>query len=476
MSADRTPLEPPLAFLDLFESFGMTYSDVTALSLDQDKIDGKKVGGEKKKFLPKLTAADLRQRLPKEIEYADRHEWSVVVSHPHAPGIKFIQCDDVSGDVLKRLKPVAFMILETSPGSFQAWIAMHEKEAASGDYYRRLREGVGSDKSASEATRCPGSHNFKIKYQDENGNYPMIRIVQAAPGKIATGEELVATGLLAEKAVPRMKTLTKEIAPRKLTATSTSHARSGPQKWPDYAECVRYVKQQGGDRDRIDFRFAWIAAARDFSLDEVASELMRISPKAAEQRDPDRYCRRKAKAGAEYVATHTDLRSVQKPLASFGEPSRSIAPPALAAKHSKLKGAQKPLGRSITPVRRETALVDSATGPRGLPRPNRRPSADTKGKVRSRVLAICSTREDAVALQEATGIRAVQITLRAFPAEMQLRCALRRVIIATRQDGFGEALARRIVETCTLSTLKRIPWPPGDPDKKALFALFSREC
>jgi DNA topoisomerase IA len=84
------------------------------------------------------------------------------------------------------------------------------------------------------------------------------------------------------------------------------------------------------------------------------------------------------------------------------------------------------------------------------------------------VLAICSTREDAVALQEATGIRAVRITLRAFPAEMQLRCALRRVIIATRQDKSGEAIARRIVETCTLSTLKRIPWPQEELDEETL--------
>ena len=483
MSADHRPPAPTILFLDLFESFGMTHTALMMLPLDEGKIDGKKVGGEKKRFIPKLSAGDLRRRLPKIIEDADRNERSVVVSHPDAPGIKFIQCDDVSGEMLTRLKPVAFMTLETSPGSFQAWVAMREEEAESGDYYRRLRKGVGSDKSASEATRCPGSHTFKTKYRDTSGNYPMVRILHAAPGKIATGKELVATGLLAEpevhKATVQREPITKGTIPRKLTV-STSYARSGAQQWPDYAECVEYGKQRG-DRDLGDHRFAWIAAARGFSLDEVASELMRISPRAAEDGDPDRYCRRKAEAGAEFAVKRSKLKGEQKPFArsrtpvqgetpfvdsvmSFGKPSRSIAPPALGAKRSKLKSAQKPLGRSITPVRGGTALVDSATGPGGPPRPN----AGTKKKVRSRVLAICSTREDAVALQEATGIRAVRISLKFFPVKMQLRCALRRVIIATRQDKFGEALARRIVETCTLSTLKRIPWPQEELDGKNL--------
>jgi hypothetical protein len=42
------------------------------------------------------------------------------------------------------------------------------------------------------------------------------------------------------------------------------------------------------------------------------------------------------------------------------------------------------------------------------------------------------------------------------------------VIIATRQDKSGKALAWRIVEICTLSTLKRVPWPQEELDEQTL--------
>jgi hypothetical protein len=70
--------------------------------------------------------------------------------------------DDLTVDRLPPFAPALFLILQTSPGSFQAWASMpgrHEKEFA-----RRVRIGAGTDRSASGATRIAGSLNIKHKY------------------------------------------------------------------------------------------------------------------------------------------------------------------------------------------------------------------------------------------------------------------------------------------------------------------------
>ncbi len=56
---------------------------------------------------------------------------------------------------LEQLKPAAFMGLETSPGNYQAWVALPARQADK-DFARRLRKGAGADDTASGATRVAG--------------------------------------------------------------------------------------------------------------------------------------------------------------------------------------------------------------------------------------------------------------------------------------------------------------------------------
>ena len=75
----------------------------------------------------------------------------------------FIQLDDLDREAMERVKPAAFLSLETSSGNYQAWVAL-VIDTCDKDFARRLRKGAGADDTASGATRVAGSLNFKEKY------------------------------------------------------------------------------------------------------------------------------------------------------------------------------------------------------------------------------------------------------------------------------------------------------------------------
>lgn len=88
-----------------------------------------------------------------------------------------IQLDDLDGATLARVTPAAFLILATSPGNHQAWVAV---EGWSGvDFARRVRKATGADPSASGAARVAGSVNFKRKYEP---NFPTVAILETRAG------------------------------------------------------------------------------------------------------------------------------------------------------------------------------------------------------------------------------------------------------------------------------------------------------
>ena len=88
-----------------------------------------------------------------------------------------------------------FIIHATSPGNYQAWIAVSgvpEGKEQFKEFTRRVRKAVGgNDKSASHATRVAGTENFKPKYAPA---FPTVTIVETHPGRVMTPEQLEATG------------------------------------------------------------------------------------------------------------------------------------------------------------------------------------------------------------------------------------------------------------------------------------------
>ena len=254
------------AMLDTFASVGATRFDVTRTT----------AAGDKDFFRPGVTLADLARTLPTMLDKATAEQRNVIV-RPHGPGTTFIQLDDLKADQLPPLAPAVFLALETSPGNFQAWVALADTEAK--DLARRLRKGTGADPTASGATRVAGSINFKDKYApDKTGKpWPRVAIHQANYGRLTTAAELERLGLVSEpEAVP----------PPRIAPARVSRPTGSSRKWPSYAKCLDGAplnsEETGPDISRADF--VWCMTALDWGFDEkeTAARLMEESTKAQE--------------------------------------------------------------------------------------------------------------------------------------------------------------------------------------------------
>lgn len=256
--SQKTASMAALAMLDVFASVGAETFHITLTNLKGEKIG----------FRKSVALSSVRQDTPHLLEKASRHQHNVIV-RPHSPRAVFIQLDDLDAQAMERLKPVAFLGLQTSPGNFQAWIAMTENP--DGDFPRRLRKGTGADPTASGATRVAGSLNFKEKYAPV---FPHVEITYAAPGRVARKEQLEALGLVA----------TPEVAPP--APPRVSPTRSGNRKWPSYQRCLEGAPPNHGntgpDVSRADFTWCMTALTWGWSIEETAGKLMELSGKARE--------------------------------------------------------------------------------------------------------------------------------------------------------------------------------------------------
>lgn len=239
--------------LGIFASVGATRCDVTRTTR----------AGKKEWFRRGMPLAALARVLSAVLDAATAAEHNLIL-RPHGPGISFIQLDDLAADRLPRLAPAVFLILETSPGNHQAWLALPGPEDK--DLARRLRRGTGADATASGATRIAGSLNFKDKYAPD---FPRVAIRAAAPGQQTSAAELEALGLMAPE---------EEYAPLpapRLSAAST---------WPSYALALNGApldsEGRGPDRSRADFVWCMTAITWGFGVEAVAARLLTESSKA----------------------------------------------------------------------------------------------------------------------------------------------------------------------------------------------------
>ncbi len=246
--------------LEAFASVGATRFDVTWTTR----------AGDKEWFRRGVNLADLRHTLPAMLDNAPAKQRNIIV-RPHGAAVTFIQLDDLAPANLARLSPAVFLILETSPANFQAWVAMRGAEDK--DLARRLRKGTDADATASGATRVAGSLNFKDKYAP---NFPRVAIREINPGRLARAAELELLGVVAAPEAP---------APPCFAPT---RMRPGPgnRTWPSYARCVDGAPlnqdKSGPDISRADFVFCMTAITWGWSVEETAARLIEESRKAQE--------------------------------------------------------------------------------------------------------------------------------------------------------------------------------------------------
>jgi hypothetical protein len=254
----RTAHNEARRMLDTFASVGATQFDVTWTTRS----------GDKDEFRRGMQIADLTRTMPALLDAAITRERNLIV-RPHGPGIAFLQLDDLAADRLPAIAPAVFLALETSPGNFQAWLALPGIENK--EFARRVRRGTGADATASGATRIAGSLNFKDKYAP---NFPRVQIHSAQPGRVTSPAKLERLGLVAP--------------PEEFAPLHASPARSIPgsnRKWPSYEMCLdRAPPSQGSPgqnrRSIADFTWCLIAADWGWTVEEIADRLLEESDKA----------------------------------------------------------------------------------------------------------------------------------------------------------------------------------------------------
>ena len=261
-----TNLDEAFRMLDTFASVGATHFDLTHINIE----------GEKRGFRPQQTIHQLKNSLPRLFPGATARQNNIIV-RPHSDTTELIQLDDLKSDVLPRVRDVAFLILQTSPGNHQAWVAVSGLKGGeeTKEFARRLRKGAGADPSASGATRVAGTVNYKRKYEPD---FPEVKIMDATPGRIATAAAIESCGILAPPEPPA-------VIPLK------SHRKTarpeGERTWPDYERCVAGAPPSregpGPDRSMADFFWCMMAAQRGWNIEETANKLLEVSAKAQEK-------------------------------------------------------------------------------------------------------------------------------------------------------------------------------------------------
>lgn len=262
---------PAAEMLDAFASVGAQRFDLTLTD----------AAGEKAAFRGNRSLAQLRPALPEILREAAERKHNVIV-RPRSSDAALIQLDDLGEDMAARLRPASFLILRTSPGNYQVWVAVADGDA---DFARHLRKAAGADLTASGATRVSGSLNFKEKYAPA---FPLVETVHVSGGTIVTRAELQSLGMV----IPPEKT-----APE---AIPLSRRRSEARGWPNYQRCVvNAPPARSGDRpdiSRADYTFCLLAIDWGWSVEQTAARLMQESGKA--QENGEAYALRTARSAA----------------------------------------------------------------------------------------------------------------------------------------------------------------------------------
>jgi hypothetical protein len=183
--------------------------------------------------------------------------------------------DDLKPETVDRMKAEGYtpaLVVETSPGNLQAWLAhgvqlppAHSTQAA-----KCLAQRFGGDPSSADWRhfgRLAGFTNRKPAYQQANGHYPFVRIREA------TGAGYPQSRALVEEAAVALAA--KEEQERQARA-AYSQPRHNPNKGAIIKSIAdfRNAPLYAGDYHRSDLAFATYALSRGMSSDDVASEIM----------------------------------------------------------------------------------------------------------------------------------------------------------------------------------------------------------
>jgi hypothetical protein len=297
--SDRRPHDQAREMIRLFQSvgatrFSVTWTDSAAEPVRKTGKDGK----ERVRFWRDASPSLLSRYIPEILDEATLNRHNIIVRPGGPPEMTFLQLDDLNAEKLARVAPAVFLVLETSPGNVQAWIAI--TATPDKDFMRRLKKGVGADATASGATKIAGCVNFKDKYAP---NFPRVSIRSAHPGHVSTPAALEQLCLVAAP----------ESEPGRPVPTVRPR-EAGTREWPDWERCLdRAPPSQSGKGNRqsiADWNYALISAQHGWSVDETARQLLEVSPKA--RANGEAYAHTTAARAAETAAKNLARRNLTK--------------------------------------------------------------------------------------------------------------------------------------------------------------------
>jgi hypothetical protein len=256
------------AALDACESVGVL--ECTAVMVDDTLPPGKN-----EVFSEQVTVADFRQRLERYMGHNGKNFTHSLcgrvsgIKHKYSTR-RLIQVDDCSWEVVRLLKPFAFLVTMTSPGNYQVWLAISDVIPDHEDFKSQKRrlyqflKPTGANGGAHGSIRWPGTLNRKPKRRYQDGESPRVQLIGVALGRTVSIAELDAAGLLAPLPPKKTPEQIREIKGRL------------PQGWPSMGEYLAKHK------DRSTAEFAWSCRAIELGWPQyrVEEELARIGAKA----------------------------------------------------------------------------------------------------------------------------------------------------------------------------------------------------
>jgi len=241
--------------MELFASVGAESCDVSITDEAKQICD----------FADRVEIERAIDLVPGLINKCNAHSLNLIVRPRIASQrVDLIPLDDLPPEVLAQVQDFSFRCIETSPGNFQAWVAVREMSYG---FDKRLKQALKADMGANGASRVAGSLNVKPKYFEAFGVYPVVRIVAAQPGLIVLESDLAELGGTAAL-----------IDSPPVGAPLRRRPIYKPSLWP-------YYEDGQLDRSNEDYHFVHQCFEHGWQFwpDEIVAKLLEVSSKAQQR-------------------------------------------------------------------------------------------------------------------------------------------------------------------------------------------------
>jgi hypothetical protein len=102
--------------------------------------------------------------MPYLVPSAARRQNNLIIRPRAGADVTLVQLDDLAPDTLAHIAPAAFLILRTSPGGQQAWVAVTN---APRGFAARLKEGDGRRQGSVRRHSCRRHRQFQTRLRPE---------------------------------------------------------------------------------------------------------------------------------------------------------------------------------------------------------------------------------------------------------------------------------------------------------------------